>query len=56
MSKLILNSIVIAILLGPTLAAADPRPLRGLRRAVLGTLVADALYLVALLVIYPRLT
>ncbi len=55
MSKLLLASIVLSTLLVPVLAASDPHPLRGLRRALTGTLVADAVYLLALLLIYPRL-
>jgi len=55
MSKLLLASIVLATLLVPVMSASDPNPVRGLRRALTGTLMADALYLLALLVIYPRL-
>jgi hypothetical protein len=55
MSKLVLASIVLSILLVPVAAASDPDPVRGLRRALVGAFMADALYLVALLVIYPRL-
>jgi hypothetical protein len=54
-SKLLLASIVLSILLVPVLAASDPHPVRGLRRALTGALVVDALYLLALLIIYPRL-
>ena len=55
MSKLLLASIVLSTLLVPVLAASDLHPVRGLRRAVTGALLADALYLLALLTIYPRL-
>ena len=55
MSKLVLASIVLATLLVPVMSAADPIPLRGLRRALVRMLLADALYLLALLIIYPRL-
>ncbi len=55
MIKLLLISIVAATVFVPARAASDPRPLRGLGRAIRGMLIFHALYLVGLLFIYPRL-
>ena len=55
MSRLLLASIVLLSLVVPLVPAMDPSPIRGMRRALLGVLLANAVYLGALLVIYPRL-
>lgn len=55
MQKAFLTSILVATIGIPILAARDPYPRRGLHRAVLGVLVFEALYLVACIVVYPRL-
>ncbi len=52
MRKLLLYSVLVALVLIPALAARDPVPLRGLKRALIWTLVFDALYGVALTGLY----
>jgi hypothetical protein len=44
MSKLTLLSIVIALVLAPMAAAADPSPQRGLKRALIAFLLFNCLY------------
>ncbi len=55
MSRVLLASIVLLSLIVPIVPAMDPSPVRGMRRALLGVLLANTFYLGALLVIYPRL-
>lgn len=55
MGKLILMSVLVSSLAQPLLAARDPDPRRGLRRAVLGTAVFNLFYTAAVLYVYPRL-
>ena len=55
MKSLLLTSILIATIAIPLIAAQDASPKRGLRRAVLGFLAFESLYLIACLWIYPRL-
>ena len=55
MKALILTSILIATIAIPLVAARDEDPRRGLRRAVVGFLAFESLYLIACLWIYPRL-
>ncbi len=55
MQSLLLMSILFATIAIPLVAAHDAYPRRGLRRAVLGILAFDVIYLVACMVVYPRL-
>jgi hypothetical protein len=55
MGKLLLVSALLVSIVVPVRAAADPDPRRGLRRAVIQTLVFDAFYGLALLFIFPRI-
>jgi len=55
MQSILLTSILVATIVIPLLAARDAQPRRGFRRAVIGLLVFDALYLVACLFVYPRI-
>jgi hypothetical protein len=48
-------SILVASIAIPIVAAQDPEPGRGVKRAVLGWLAFEMVYLLACLVIYPRL-
>ncbi len=56
MSKLLILSVLVALVALPVLAARDPRPVRGVRRAVLFVLAFNAAYALALAFIYPRLS
>ena len=55
MQKALLTSILVATIAIPIVAARDERPRRGLQRAVLGMVLFDLLYMVACVVLYPRL-
>ncbi|XXF78067.1 hypothetical protein P2318_34235 [Myxococcaceae bacterium GXIMD 01537] len=55
MSKLILLSVLAALVTLPTLAARDSHPQRGLKRAVLLMVVFNFVYAFAVLVLVPRL-
>lgn len=55
MAKLLLVSILFATIAVPTLAARDPNQVRGLRRALYGTLLFDCCYLLAVRFVLPRL-
>jgi len=56
MRSLLLQSLMLAILVIPIVAARDPRPLRGLKKALVWFLGFTLLYAVALRFIYPRLS
>lgn len=56
MQKMLLNSILIATLVIPTLAARDPIPRRGLKKALAYVALFDFAYLIGVLYIYPRLS
>jgi len=56
MQKLLLLSVLMATIAIPALAARDPIPRRGVKRAVLFFLVFNLCYLFGLLYIYPKLT
>jgi hypothetical protein len=56
MRSLLLQSLMLAILAIPIVAARDPRPLRGLKKALVWFLGFTLLYAVALRFIYPRLS
>ncbi len=52
---LLLVSILFANVAIPIWAARDRRPRRGLKKVIVSMLLFDLAYLVALLVLYPRL-
>lgn len=56
MRSVLLQSLMLALLLLPILAARDARPRRGLKRAVVWLLGFSVLYAVALRFLYPRLS
>lgn len=55
MSKAILLSVLVALVLLPAWAARDPHPTRGLKRAVLLMVAFNLVYAFAVLVLVPRL-
>ncbi|MFZ5446252.1 MAG: hypothetical protein ACOZQL_40065 [Myxococcota bacterium] len=55
MQKLLILSVCIALLVIPLMTAGDPHPGRGLKRAILGVIAFNLLYVVLLRVVYPRL-
>ncbi len=55
MSKLLLLSVIVGMVVAPLLAARDEIPGRGLRKALAYTLVCEVAYLLALRFLYPRL-
>lgn len=55
MSKLILLSIIIAIIAVPARAARLPNPRKGLRKVVLQILLFEAFYAFALIFLYGRI-
>jgi hypothetical protein len=55
MAKLLLLSVVIMMIAVPVLTARDRNARRGLRKAVLWTIVFNLLYLLAVRFVYPRL-
>lgn len=55
MAKLLLMSVVFATAIIPALAAADQLPRRGLARAIRGVLIFNVVYLLAVIIIYPRI-
>ncbi|HEY3449718.1 MAG TPA: hypothetical protein VGK67_25415 [Myxococcales bacterium] len=55
MGKLILASVLFALVAIPAHAARDPNPRRGLKRALWQTLLFDAAYAFAVLFVYPRI-
>jgi hypothetical protein len=55
MRNALLQSMMIALLVVPFVAARDPRPLRGLKKAVMWFVGFNLFYLFALRFIYPRL-
>jgi hypothetical protein len=54
-AKLLLLSVVIGAIVVPVLSARDANPARGLRKAIVLTLVFNLMYLFAIRFIYPRL-
>jgi hypothetical protein len=56
MRSVLLQSLMLALLLVPILAARDARPRRGLKRAVVWLLGFSVFYAVALRFLYPRLS
>ncbi|MFL5421989.1 MAG: hypothetical protein ACJ79Y_14585 [Myxococcales bacterium] len=55
MGKLLVISVIFAIVAIPIAAAREPNPLRGVRKAVLYTLVFNGAYVLALRFVLPRL-
>jgi len=55
MHDLLLISFIFAPIVLPMIAARDQSPLRGLRKAILWWLLFNGAFLLAYLVIYPRL-
>lgn len=55
MRKLVYTSLLIALVAIPLVAARDPSPARGLRRAVLGVALFVAAYVFAIVYVVPRL-
>lgn len=55
MAKLVLMSALFALAIIPALASRDRRPRRGLKVALLGVVVFNLVYLMALLFIYPKI-
>jgi hypothetical protein len=55
MRKLLLNSILVALVVIPALAARDANAVRGLKRAVAGCFLFGVFYAVALWLLYPTL-
>ena len=55
MRNALLQSLMFALLVVPFVAARDPRPLRGLKKAVLWFVAFNLFYMFALRFIYPRL-
>jgi hypothetical protein len=53
--KLILMSVLFAMIVLPMRAAGDPSPSRGLRRTLVGIAAFNVLYWFALLFVVPRL-
>jgi hypothetical protein len=53
--KLLLNSVLFFTVAIPVLSARDPLPKRGLKKALIYTLLFDLAYLVGVLYVYPRL-
>jgi hypothetical protein len=56
MRSLLLQSLLLALLVIPIVAARDPRPRRGLKKALVWLLGFSFLYAVALRFLYPRLS
>ena len=55
MGKLLLMSVMVAMVALPMRAARDGSAVRGLRKTVLWTVAFNVLYLIAVLYVYPRL-
>lgn len=55
MSKLLLLSLMIAMITIPTRAARDPDPRRGLKRAIVQMLIFEAFYGFCLLFVWGRI-
>lgn len=55
MKGALLMSILVGSIAIPIAAAQDPQPRRGVKRVVIGFLALEMAYLLACLLIYPRL-
>jgi hypothetical protein len=56
MRTLLLRSVIFALLTIPFIAARDPNPVRGLKKALALFIAFNALYMLALRFIYPHLS
>lgn len=56
MRSLLLQSLMLALLVIPIIAARDARPLRGLKKALVWFVGFSLLYALALRFLYPRLS
>lgn len=54
MQKLILMSVIYATAILPLIAARNPSPRRGLRKAVVWMLAFNLIYVLAVMFVYPR--
>jgi hypothetical protein len=54
MQKLILMSVIYATAILPLIAARNPSPRRGLRKAVVWLLAFNVIYVLAVMFVYPR--
>jgi hypothetical protein len=55
MYKILLMSVLFAMIAIPSVASRDQAPRRGLRRAIFGMLVFNFVYMLALIFVYPRI-
>ena len=55
MAKFILISILLVDVLIPIWAARDPNAVRGLKKALLYMVICNAIYLLLVMFVYPRL-
>jgi hypothetical protein len=55
MAKLILMSVLFMIITLPAIAARDPHPVRGLKKAILWTVLFNVAYTYGVVVWVPRL-
>lgn len=55
MRNLLLRSVIFAIFIIPFVAARDPSPIRGLKKALGLFVIFNVLYMLALRLIYPHL-
>jgi hypothetical protein len=56
MRSILLQSMMLALLVIPIVAARDPRPLRGHKRGVVWFVAFNQLYMLALRFVYPSLS
>jgi hypothetical protein len=56
MRSLLLQSLMLALLAIPIVAARDARPLRGLKKALMWLAAFSLLYMLALRFLYPHLS
>ncbi len=56
MAKLVLMSVLFATAIIPIITARDSGPKRGLTRAVRGILLFNIIYLLAVTLLYPRIS
>jgi len=54
MAKLLLLSICLALVSIPLMASRDPYPVRGLKRALMGVLLFNLVYVFLLRIVIPR--
>jgi hypothetical protein len=54
MAKLILISIIFSTVAIPVVASRDTNPVRGMKKVILYALLFHAVYLLSVLLVYPR--